>query len=642
MNHPLRYRIITLLLALIVSACSLSLAEDLTPPPGAEQMAAPRSQPTAISGPLYPLVAPNPADGRAIYAEKCAPCHGDTGLGDGPRAAQLPNPVTAIGSIEVARQATPSRWYTQVTQGNLEKFMPPFASLSDRERWDVVAYAFSLSMPSSVVEQGQKLYQENCARCHGENGKGDGPDAAGLAKPPTDLTDQSWMAQKSAADFFQAISQGVAADMPAFADKLSEEERWAVAAYLRTLTFASAAAPVAEASGSTPIPNTQVPTTTLPATSATPIAENALNLGTVRGKVIAPASLQLPPDLPLTLRGFDNMSMVITQTTTLQPDGSFAFKDVPMPPGRVFLVTTEFQNTTYTSDIAIAQSGNNALDLPIHIFETTTDTSVLKADRLHLFFEFLDNRTIQVVELYVISNPSDKTLVASEPGGPVVHFTLPKGATNLQFQDGELGGRYLQTAEGFADTISVQPGAGNYEVLYAYQMAYDGKLELEHPVTLPVEAVVILVPEGSLKIKGEKVQDAGTRDVQNVKYHTYTGGALAAGEMLRLSLSGRPRLSTPTLAATSNTNLLIGLTVFGVALILAGVWLYRRTRLAEEEADEGEAAPAADSSQSVEALMDAIIALDDLYQEGQLPEQAYHQRRAELKARLKEMLERDS
>jgi hypothetical protein len=224
----------------------------------------------------------------------------------------------------------------------------------------------------------------------------------------------------------------------------------------------------------------------------------------------------------------------------------------------------------------------------------------------------------------------------------VVHFTLPKGATNLQFQDGELGGRYLQTAEGFADTISVQPGAGNYEVLYAYQMAYDGKLELEHPVTLPVEAVVILVPEGSLKIKGEKVQDAGTRDVQNVKYHTYTGGALAAGEMLRLSLSGRPRLSTPTLAATSNTNLLIGLTVFGVALILAGVWLYRRTRLAEEEADEGEAAPAADSSQSVEALMDAIIALDDLYQEGQLPEQAYHQRRAELKARLKEMLERDS
>lgn len=644
MNHLIRFPffLITLFVALLLSACSLSLAEDLTPPPGAEQMPLARSQPTAISGPLYPLVAPNPQDGKAIYAEKCAPCHGQSGLGDGPRAAQLPNPVTAIGSFEVARQATPSRWYTQVTQGNLEKFMPPFASLSDRERWDVVAYAFSLSMPATLVEQGEQLYRENCARCHGESGKGDGPDASALSKPVTDLTDQSLMAQKSAADFFQAISQGISPDMPAFAEKLSEDERWALAAYLRTLTFTSVPAPVAEMGTPAPIQSTEVTTTSVPtATLATPGAEASANVGKVTGKVFAPASVKLPPDLSLTLRGFDNMSMVTTQTTTLQEDGSFVFEAVPMPPGRVFLVTTEFQNTTYTSDIAIAQSGSDTLDLPIHIFETTTDASVLKADRLHLFFEFLDNKTVQVVELYIISNPTDKTLVATEPGGPVVHFTLPKGASNLQFQDGELGGRYVQTPEGFADTISVQPGSGSYEVLYAYQMPYDGKLELAHPVTMPVEAIVILVPEGSIKVKGEKVQDTGTRDVENVKYHTYTGGGLAAGEMLRLTLSGRPRLSTPSLVASSSTSLIIGLTVFGVALILAGVWLYRRSRLAEGEIEDDSLSIIAPAQESAEALMDAIIALDDLYQDGQLPEEAYRQRRAELKARLKEILEQN-
>ena len=36
--------------------------------------------------------------------------------------------------------------------------------------------------------------------------------------------------------------------------------------------------------------------------------------------------------------------------------------------------------------------------------------------------------------------------------------------------------------------------------------------------------------------------------------------------------------------------------------------------------------------------MDAIIALDDLYRAGDLPEEAYQQRRAELKAKLKELL----
>jgi hypothetical protein len=36
--------------------------------------------------------------------------------------------------------------------------------------------------------------------------------------------------------------------------------------------------------------------------------------------------------------------------------------------------------------------------------------------------------------------------------------------------------------------------------------------------------------------------------------------------------------------------------------------------------------------------MDAILALDDLYQEGKLPEEAYLQRRSELKARLEREL----
>ena len=54
-----------------------------------------------------------------------------------------------------------------------------------------------------------------------------------------DLTDQELMAGKSANDLYQAISQGVGDQMPAFSDKLSEAERWALADYLRSLTFAS-------------------------------------------------------------------------------------------------------------------------------------------------------------------------------------------------------------------------------------------------------------------------------------------------------------------------------------------------------------------------------------------------------------------
>ncbi len=626
-----------LLFSLIISACSFSLAADITPPPGSEQRPPIAvTQPAPISGPLYPLVPPNLESGKAIFEEKCAPCHGDTGLGDGPQSAQLPNPVAAIGSIELARQSTPARWYTQVTQGNLQKFMPPFNSLSDRQRWDVVAYSFSLTTPPELVDQGQELYQANCARCHGGTGKGDGQDAAGGPKPPTNLTDQAFMAEKSADDFFQVTKNGLPPAMPAFGAQLSEDEIWALAAYLRSLTFTAPDEPVAVAE--TPTPGEAATPTSA---SATPIAEVPAGIGTVTGKVISAAGVELPEEMEILLHGFDNMQVAMTQTTTTQTDGSFIFPDIQMPDGRVFLATVNYGRTSYGSDIGIAQDGINILDLPIVVYETTSDASILKADRLHLFFEFVDAKTVRVIELYIVSNPSDKSLVAPEPGEASVVFSLPDGATKLEFQDGALGGRYIKTADGFGDTVSIPPGFGSYELLFAFEMPYDRNLELAHPVTMPVDAIVILAPEGDIKIKSDILQDSGVRDVQGTQYRTYSGGGLAAGDELRLTLTGKPSIGAPSLTTSSNTSLLVGLSVFGLALIMAGVWLYRRTRL--NGADSLDAEQALDSSDSADfetsdSLMDAIIALDDLYQAGQLPDEAYQQRRDELKRRLKELI----
>jgi hypothetical protein len=77
---------------------------------------------------------------------------------------------------------------------------------------------------------------------------------------------------------------------------------------------------------------------------------------------------------------------------------------------------------------------------------------------------------------------------------------------------------------------------------------------------------------------------------------------------------------------------LIGVGAFGVVLILAGAWMFMRDRrkdkaeINEEEDDEFE---------DPESLMDAIIALDDLHRAGKLSDEAYQQRRNELKDALK-------
>lgn len=39
---------------------------------------------------------------------------------------------------------------------------------------------------------GQAVFAANCATCHGEDGRGDGPAATGLEPPPADMTDATW------------------------------------------------------------------------------------------------------------------------------------------------------------------------------------------------------------------------------------------------------------------------------------------------------------------------------------------------------------------------------------------------------------------------------------------------------------------
>jgi len=90
----------------------------------------------------------------------------------------------------------------------------------------------------SILSEGRFLYQAHCAACHGNGGLGDGPAAAGLSTPPANLR---WtLSRPMASDGYLmwAISEGGGAfrtPMPAFKDALSDNDRWKIIRFLRTL-----------------------------------------------------------------------------------------------------------------------------------------------------------------------------------------------------------------------------------------------------------------------------------------------------------------------------------------------------------------------------------------------------------------------
>ena len=680
-------------LSLALTACSL--ASDLTPPPGYHPTAV--VQPTAAPV-VYPLVPPDPSQGAAIFTDKCAPCHGDTGIGNGDKAAQLPNPVAAIGTAAVARQAKPMAWYDVVTNGRVERFMPPFTSLTDRQRWDVLAYVYTLSVPAAILQQGQDVYTSNCQSCHGATGHGNGPKASDSASKVPDWSDPSRLAQRSAQDLYNVTTNGVAPGMPAYTTQLSDDQRWAVSTFIRSLSFAgngnnitsanptgaansakiaTTAPVVAAAQNTTPAPTTgaqntnpaatAVPLNSTPATldtvvpagtpaaGATAVAQGTVAAGTppvvtgkvnINGKVTYTAGGTMPSGLNATLLGYDNMTQVNSATAPVNPDGTFSFPNVDIVAGRVWLAQVLYNNVPFSSpplhDTDIKPGQDTAL--AVTISESSTDASVLSAQRLHIFFDFSTAGTLQVAELFIIQNNTNNAVVSADLAHPALQFELPAGAVNLSFQDGTLGdGRYVKTTNGFGDTQAVPP-QGTAQVLFAYEMPYtNNTANLSVPVPMPIDSAVVMVPAGGVNVAGPQVTASGTQEVQGSgTIAIFTASNLTRGSKLDLTVSGEPQAQPAAsgAASTANTNspiaLVIGLAVFGVALAGGGFWFFRQRRAAAAATADGEYIEP-EPVETSESILDAIVALDDLYQAGELPEEAYKERRAELKARLKEL-----
>lgn len=217
-------------------------------------------------------------DGKAIYTQRCEVCHGANGDGNGPAAEMMfPRPRDfTLGAFEVRTTAsdappTDEDLINVIRNGMPGSTMPAWRDvLSGDEIAAVAAYIKTFSdvfdgdapqpMPignrvnadEASIARGAEVYREvQCFRCHGDEGRGDGPsaftltDEAGQLIYPADLT-QAWLFRGggTAEDIYKRIMTGMqGSPMPSFADalvdaegNLDEQKRWDLANYVDSLS----------------------------------------------------------------------------------------------------------------------------------------------------------------------------------------------------------------------------------------------------------------------------------------------------------------------------------------------------------------------------------------------------------------------
>jgi mono/diheme cytochrome c family protein/plastocyanin len=129
-------------------------------------------------------------------------------------------------------------------------------NLNDSEKWDVVGSIWQSNTTHEALTNGKKLYAQNCAACHGENGGGDGVFADDLAKAgeasmqsmngsmdmsmqtPADFTDSKRMFGAAPALLEGKILRGgMGTGMPMWGSIFTEEQIWDLIAYLYSFHF---------------------------------------------------------------------------------------------------------------------------------------------------------------------------------------------------------------------------------------------------------------------------------------------------------------------------------------------------------------------------------------------------------------------
>ncbi len=567
--------------------------------------------------PLEPPTKPDAERALPTFNERCANCHGPLGRGDGELTGNLAAPPRDYTDPQYLNEAVPSTMFQTIIQGRLDAGMPPFGPsssnpLAANEIWDLVGVVYSLGTPAESVENGQMLYEQNCAACHGDDGTGNGPQAAELDTPLNDLTDLSYWTNRSNNLVASALQDNSIED---HTYQLNEDEIGDVVNFARTFSYDYYD----------------------PAAAMEPI-----EAATISGLVTNQTTGELLTEGQVNLRAFTPaFEEALSLTTTLEVDGTFSFDLEDISPELVYLASVEYENLTFNSDPARLESDNPEIEMPIIVFDKTTDPEVVSIEQIHLVLEFMDGRLV-VNEIYVLNNNEPAVFVgqSGETSEGTIEIALPEAAEQVRFQRSfDSFGNFMaatemiQTDRGWADTVPLRPGQPAMNLLVTYDLPYENGLDFSHPLFYDAARASVIMPDRGVRLDGPEWLDQGVQQMGDAgTFNSYGRPAIPAGDSLSFELEGR--LETSAAAATTGNSGLAGDSTIGLLLGVGVLLLVIAGGVFTIRSWQTPAPVAASTSSQREDLLQAIADLDDQFESGKIEETEYEQERDTLMSEL--------
>jgi hypothetical protein len=358
----------------------------------------------------------------------------------------------------------------------------------------------------------------------------------------------------------------------------------------------------------------------------------AADTGTIRGRVLDGRTDRPKPGVTVVLTGArEDGTGTIRKTTTTDRLGRYRFTKLPAARNHVYALDAHWDGGLFAGGAVSLTPARSMFDTTMRVWPTVDDPAAILIEHNNLFLTVAEGG-IDVLESVKVANTSNRAYIGRGGGSgasrPTLGFSLPPGAGDggVQITSSDLDvPQLMRTDFGFAITAAVPPG--EYLITFAYRVPGDGgNYDLSKSALYPVLDTAVHATD-PLEVEGARLEPAGEVTIRGTRYKRWTTtGELEAGDLLQM---GAVAEGAGSLGLTIG---IVAAAVLGIGLLATAFRRRGRTR-AVPPLRAGDH-PVAETREHVISL---IAALDLRHRAGDVPDDEYARKRAELKDLLEEL-----
>ena len=324
----------------------------------------------------------------------------------------------------------------------------------------------------------------------------------------------------------------------------------------------------------------------------------------------------------------DDMSIIRTLTDN---NGEFKIENI-LTSNSLILINFSYDNIDYSLPAELTDSAET---IQIKVYEQKSDYSEISIKSQSMIIVDVDpsNEILSIMEMVNIHNPTQYTIIPdSESVMSLLRFSLPEQYFDLDIQSSLPIGNAIEVNKGFGMTNPIPPGTN--EIIYSYRIIYDKKpYQINRKVSYPIDNLLVLIPEGisSINSSSSAFSEQGIANIGSRNYNQYEFGEFKNADTIDIIFDDLPSIGIfkkliQHLGNNPLTFIPIALGIITIASLTIYVIISRRKSL---------------SAMSETDILSIIANLDNIYQNGDINETIYLNKRAHLKNILLDKASKD-